>query len=153
MSTLSISVRPAVDDEVRWAAELLAGQEPWITLGVSYETCLRNCSDPDLDLFIALRGEDRCGMLLVHPKGLAGSPYIKSIATDPGFRGSGAGLDMMHFAEERYGRLTGHLGLCVSSFNTRARAFYEKLGYRKVGEIPDYIMPGASEWIMIKKTR
>jgi ribosomal-protein-alanine N-acetyltransferase len=148
-----IFIRAATEADRTWAAALLHSQEPWTTLGVSFETCLKNCSDPDLELFIAWRNEDRCAMLLVHPKGLAGSPYIKSIATDPGFRGSGAGLDMMHFAEERYGQHTGHLGLCVSSFNTRARAFYEKLGYRKVGEIPDYIIAGASEWIMIKKTR
>lgn len=148
-----IIVRPAKDEDRAWAASLLAGQEPWITLGVPYDTCLRNCSDPDLHLYIAERDGERCGMVLIHPKGLAGSPYIKTIATDPGFRGSGAGLDMMHFAEEKYGQRTGHIALCVSSFNTRARAFYEKLGYRKVGELQDYLMPGASEWIMIKKTR
>lgn len=132
MSTIPILIRQASGDDVPWAAQVLAGQEPWTTLGVSYETCLKNCSDPDLHLYIAERAGDRCGMLLIHPKGLAGSPYIKSIATDPGYRGTGAGLDMMHFAEEKYGPRTGHIALCVSSFNTRARAFYEKLGYRKV---------------------
>lgn len=150
---MPIIIREAREEDRTWGADILSSQEPWTTLGVSYETCLKNCSDPDLHFYIAEREGVRCGLMLVHPKGMAGSPYIKTIATDPGFRGSGAGLDMMHFAEEQYGHRTGHIALCVSSFNTRARSFYEKLGYRKVGEIPDYLMSGASEWIMIKKTR
>jgi ribosomal protein S18 acetylase RimI-like enzyme len=141
---------PATDFDRAWAAALLAGQEPWITLGVSRETCLRNCTDPDLQLHIAHAGPHRCGILLIHPKGFAGSPYIKSIATDPALRNTGAGLVMMHFAEEHYGQLTGHLALCVSSFNGRARSFYKRLGYVEVGELKDYIMTGASEIIMVK---
>ena len=152
MTPPQVTVAPATDADRSWAAALLAGQEPWITLGVSYESCLRNCSDPDLHLYIAHSGPHRCGILLMHPKGFAGSPYIKSIATDPERRNTGAGLVMMHFAEERYGHLTGHLALCVSSFNTRAKLFYERLGYVQVGELQDYIMKGASEILMVKKT-
>jgi ribosomal protein S18 acetylase RimI-like enzyme len=153
MTSHHVSIAPATEADRSWAAALIAGQEPWITLGVSYETCLRNCTDPDLHLHIAHVGPHRCGILLVHPKGFAGSPYIKSIATDPARKNAGAGLVMMHFAEEHYGHLTGHLALCVSSFNTRAKRFYDLLGYVQVGELQDYIMTGASEMIMIKRTR
>jgi RimJ/RimL family protein N-acetyltransferase len=34
--------------------------------------------------------------------------------------------------------------LCVSSFNPRARALYERSGYRFVGELPDYVVDGHS---------
>ena len=40
--------------------------------------------------------------------------------------------------------------LCVSSFNTRARALYERLGYQVVGELRDYVVRGHSEWLLRK---
>jgi ribosomal protein S18 acetylase RimI-like enzyme len=46
-----------------------------------------------------------------------------------------------------------HLFLCVSSFNPRARALYERVGFRAVGELPDYFIEGASEILMCKRLR
>ncbi len=41
--------------------------------------------------------------------------------------------------------------LCVSSFNGRARALYERHGYRTVGELADYVVDGLSEILMVKR--
>jgi hypothetical protein len=41
--------------------------------------------------------------------------------------------------------------LCVSSFNVRARALYQRLGYALVGELTDFLLPGASELILRKR--
>ena len=41
--------------------------------------------------------------------------------------------------------------MCVSSFNTDAQRLYKRLGYQIVGELEDYIIPGASE-ILLRKT-
>jgi ribosomal protein S18 acetylase RimI-like enzyme len=41
--------------------------------------------------------------------------------------------------------------LCVSSFNDGARRLYERLGYIRVGQLPDYIVDGASEILMHKR--
>jgi len=38
----------------------------------------------------------------------------------------------------------------VSSFNPRARALYERLGYEMIGELKDYLIEGASELLMRK---
>jgi ribosomal protein S18 acetylase RimI-like enzyme len=40
----------------------------------------------------------------------------------------------------------------VSSFNHGARRLYERLGYREVGELANYIVEGYSE-ILLRKTR
>jgi [ribosomal protein S18]-alanine N-acetyltransferase len=40
---------------------------------------------------------------------------------------------------------------CVSSFNTDAQRLYERLGYQRVSELPDYIVAGYSE-ILLRKT-
>jgi len=39
----------------------------------------------------------------------------------------------------------------TSDFNTTARQFYERNGYREVGPLPDLLMAGASE-ILLRKT-
>jgi ribosomal protein S18 acetylase RimI-like enzyme len=41
--------------------------------------------------------------------------------------------------------------MCVSSFNDGALRLYQRLGYQKVGELPDYIVAGHSE-ILLRKT-
>jgi len=56
----------------------------------------------------------------------------------------------MRFAEERIFRESPNVFLCVSSFNPRAKALYERLGYEAVGELNDYIVRGHSEHIFRK---
>jgi RimJ/RimL family protein N-acetyltransferase len=56
----------------------------------------------------------------------------------------------MGFAEERIFRETPNVFLLVSSFNHRARALYQRLGYEPIGELKDFIVPGHSELLMRK---
>jgi ribosomal protein S18 acetylase RimI-like enzyme len=41
--------------------------------------------------------------------------------------------------------------MCVSSFNVDAKRLYERLGYKVVGELTDYIVRGHSE-LLLRKT-
>jgi ribosomal protein S18 acetylase RimI-like enzyme len=59
----------------------------------------------------------------------------------------------MDFAEDLFRGESPHMFLCVSSFNLRARVFYERRGYRAVGEFQDYIIEGASEFLLHKRLR
>jgi len=99
---------------------------------------------------MARRGGERRGFVLLDPAGVAGSPYIASIATSAAVRGQGVGSALME-AAERWLPQARHMFLCVSSFNTRARQLYERRGYTKVGEFPDYVIAGASEILMHKR--
>jgi ribosomal protein S18 acetylase RimI-like enzyme len=77
--------------------------------------------------------------------------YIRSICVAADARGGGLGSQLVAFAEERIFRDVKNVFLCVSSFNPRARALYERLGYEVVGEMKDYVIGGASE-ILMRKT-
>ncbi len=148
------AIAPAANAEEReWAAALLAGSEPWVTLGISLEQCRRTCSDPEYELFLARCDAEPCGALLLDRRGVAGSPYVKSIAVSPGQRSHGIGMALMAFAENLVRGQAGHMFLCVSSFNQRARKFYERIGYEAVGEFKDYVIDGASEILMHKRLR
>ena len=145
------SIATATAEGREWAARLMAGSEPWITLGRGMEACLKACTDPACDMYIAHIGDEPCGFLLLHPKGVAGSPYVRSIATAPEFRGRGIGSLLLDHVEKVHARSARFLFLCVSSFNPRARALYERHGYSVVGELPDSVIDGFSEILMIKK--
>ncbi len=149
----NIKITEATEQEREWAAGLIASSEPWITLGTTLESSLRFCHDREYNVFIAHDGEEPCGAMVIHPRGLASSPYLKSIVVESKYRSHGVGSALLSFAEEHYIKTGKHFFMCVSSFNPRARALYEKLGYHKVGEFRDYILEGKSEILLHKRLR
>jgi ribosomal protein S18 acetylase RimI-like enzyme len=62
------------------------------------------------------------------------------------------GTDLIRFAEERIFPTYPNVFLCVSSFNPRARALYERLGYELIGELHDFLIAGHSEFLLRKTT-
>ena len=86
----------------------------------------------------------------LHPRGVAGSPYLASIAVAPEARGLGVGSALLDAAEARFPGARW-MFLCVSSFNARARALYERHSYRAVGELPDYVVDGVAEILLVKR--
>ena len=138
------------DCDYEWCARLMSSNEPWITLGRGLEGSRAALRRPGTALFVAREDQHRVGFLLLADFGLAGSPYIASIAVDESARGRGVGSQMLRFAEERYaGRR--HLFLLVSDFNPRARELYRRHGYELIGELQDYVVPGHSELLMYKR--
>ena len=152
MKTVSgVTIAPAEEGDREWCARLMAGSEPWLTLGRALEACRALCGDPQYELFVAREDDQPLSFLLCHPHGAMSSPYIASIAVAEEARGHGLGTRMLAFAEEHYRLRARHLFLCVSSFNPRARRLYERLGYQAIAELTDYIVPGASEILMHKR--
>ena len=147
----SLTITRASDAEHEWAAHLMSASEPWITLRRSYPECYKACTDEACTLYVAHDEKQPCGFVLLHPKGVAGSPYVRSIAVAPEFRGKGVGCCLLGFAEDLFRDHARYIFLCVSSFNLRAKALYERQGYSVVGELVDYVIDGASEMLMHKR--
>lgn len=148
-----IEILPATSEERNWAVNLMSTSEPWLTLGTTEEQHRLVCHDPQYHLWVAHINDTPCGLIILHPRGLAGSPYIKSIAVTAGYRGRGIGTQLIHHAENLFRPYAKHIFLCVSSFNRAAFALYQQLGYRQVGEFKDYVMEGASEILLHKRLR
>jgi ribosomal protein S18 acetylase RimI-like enzyme len=148
-----IIISEASDEERYIAASMIASSEPWITLGTTLDTCLKFCLDREYLVFAARFGSEVCGVMVIHPRGLASSPYLKSIVVGSNFRSMGIGKALLGYAEEYFRKTSKHFFMCVSSFNPRARALYERLGYAKVGEFEDYILDGESEILLHKRIR
>ena len=141
--------RLANDDEARACATIMSTSEPWITLRRDFDSSLAAASDPNRETYVAVDSSGVVGFVILNMQGpFIG--YIQSIAARADRRGDGLGSRLIAFAEERILRETPNVFLCVSSFNPRARALYERLGYETVGELKDFVVRGHSEWLLRK---
>jgi ribosomal protein S18 acetylase RimI-like enzyme len=146
-----VHIAPAERADYEWCADLMASNQPWITLQRGLDACHAIVIRPGSDLFMARdKNATSLGFILLASHGLAGSPYIASIAVASEARGRGVGAQLLSFAEEHY-KDRGHLFLLVSSFNHRAQQFYRRHRFERVGELKDYIVTGHSEFIFHKR--
>lgn len=151
MKTASeLVIRPSRSGtEARACAQIMAASEPWMTLGRNYHACLGILSNERRERYFARRGKALAGFLVLDMKG-AFVGYIQTVCVPPEFRNRGIGTRLVRFAEERIFRDSPNVFLCVSSFNTGARRLYERLGYRVVGELCDYVISDQSELLLRK---
>ena len=136
-------------DEAAVCARMMASTDPWITLGRGFEECLRAIEDPSREVHVARSHDSVRGFVILNLHGpFIG--YLQTICVAPDARGAGVGSSLLAFAEKRVFAISPNLFLCVSSFNQRAKALYERLGYETIGELKDYLVIGHSEWLMRK---
>ena len=141
-------LQETADAEV--CAHLMAGSEPWLTLGRTFEASLRIIQDPTREVYIGRDEQGLAGFVILCMTG-AFVGYIQTVLVAPDRRGHGMGSTLLAFAERRILQVSPNVFMCVSSFNHRARQLYSRLGYHVVGELHDYIVAGHSE-ILLRKT-
>jgi [ribosomal protein S18]-alanine N-acetyltransferase len=148
----TLVIRPLeTREEAEACARTMAGTEPWITLRRDYEACLRVVLDETRERYVAYDGDRLAGLLILNVRG-SFVGYIQTVCAAPEFRGKGVGTALVAFAEERIFREFKNVFICVSDFNHGARRLYERLGFRLVGELSDYVVAGHSE-LLLRKTR
>jgi ribosomal protein S18 acetylase RimI-like enzyme len=77
--------------------------------------------------------------------------YLKLIALRSGYEGWGIGRLLLNAVEHTVAARSSELFLLTSDFNHGAQRFYERAGYRRVGELPDFVHAGISEIIYWKR--
>jgi ribosomal protein S18 acetylase RimI-like enzyme len=93
------------------------------------------------------------GFIWCEPRGaFARSGYIVLIGVQPDLRSQGVGQALMAHAEGELFSVVDDIFLLVSDFNQGAQRFYQRLGYRQVGSIPDYVVLGVTELIYHKRS-
>jgi [ribosomal protein S18]-alanine N-acetyltransferase len=147
-----LDIRPlAAPAEAEACARMMAGTDPWITLRRDYDACLRVVLDDTREDVPAVADPALAGLLVLNLRG-SFVGYVQTVCVAPGCRGQGVGTELLAFAEDRIFRDHPNVFICVSSFNPEARRLYERLGYRLVGELTDYLVEGHSE-LLLRKTR
>jgi GNAT superfamily N-acetyltransferase len=118
----------------------MAESEPWTTLGITYDQCLRACHQTFNQIYVARMLQELVGMIILLDQGLAGSPYIKSITVKKEYRNKGIGKLLLEFAEDKVSPTSRFSSLRFFLQQPRAE-IYEEMA-TKVGELQDYIAEG-----------
>ncbi len=145
-------VRPLEARDIPVCARIVADAPLWRRYGYGAERCAADLGAAlegrkDVLLCAELAGAP-VGLAWVLPRGTFGrSPYLKLIAVAAEHRGGGLGALLLTAAEEIG---AGELTLLVSDFNDQAQRFYLAHGYREVGALPDFVLPGVTERILRK---
>lgn len=135
--------------EAAICARMMASSDPWRTLRRDEASLLKAVLNPQREAYVAVIGGHPAGLILLNMQG-AFIGYIQSLCVAEGWRGGGLGQRLIEFAEERIFRQTPNVFLCVSSFNSSAQRFYERLGYVRIGILKDYLISGHDEILMRK---
>jgi [ribosomal protein S18]-alanine N-acetyltransferase len=145
-------IRPMTAEDRSAVIELLAFSDPWKRLGYQAN---------DWDSYFAPlpRGRDSfvvdwngrvAGIAVVRQKFLLGD-YIELLGVADWARGKGLGRLLLAHVEVAVFERAKNLFACVSDFNDQARHFYKKQGYREIGPMPNFLIPGSAE-ILLRKT-
>jgi ribosomal protein S18 acetylase RimI-like enzyme len=124
--------------------------DPWITLDMNYDQCLRAFEGECKEIYIARTGGDIAGFVILQVCGTF-SGYIQTICISEDYRGKGFGTRLLEFCEERILTFSPNMFICVSSFNTGAMKLYYEFGFKLVGELENFVKDGFTE-LLLRKT-
>lgn len=143
--SVSLSERSIIET----CARMMASAETWITLGINYDDCLKAFEGEGKEIYVLFDKDTPAGMVILQLTGTF-SGYLQSICVHSSYRSKGLGSLLLNFSEVRIRKLSPNIFLCVSDFNTKAQKLYERAGYTKVGELPDFVTKGFTEYLMRK---
>lgn len=102
--------------------------------------------------YVALSENVCVGFFYFIPEGCFHSfPYLHLISVKEEYRSQGIGKKLMDYFENVVCADYSKTFLLVADFNPEAKSFYERNGYRKVGEIPGLYRKGITEYLMMKE--
>ena len=149
--TNQIKIGPiSTEEEIHNCTMIMVGSDPWKTLNLGYDDLIKMFRDNMNEVYIAKLNDTVLGFIVLYMHGTFRG-YIKCLAVSEASRGTGVGKRLIEFAEERIFKAVPNVFICVSSFNAKAQEFYKKLGYKKVGELDNFIVNGYSE-LLLRKT-
>lgn len=131
----------------------LAAMPPWSVTGWPAESLTRSFlrEVSAMRRFEMIAGGDLAGMAAIQHPFLHG-PYLQLLAILPGFQGRNLGLRVLEWMEAQ-ARIeeARQLWLCVSTFNSRARAFYERFGFEAIAVLDKLASDRTDEILMRKR--
>lgn len=149
-----MNIRPMIENDIPALARLMAATPLWQRYGVTEASAAQRLHDGlrgGATIAVATQEAQPAGFVWYVERGaFARSGYILLIGVQPELKGRGLGRALMQYAEQAVAARARDMFLLVSDFNAAAQSFYTRLGYRQVGALPDYVLPGVAELIFRK---
>lgn len=136
--------------EIEVCAQMMSVTDPWITLGMNYEQCLKAFEGSCKEIYVIEIENSIAGFVIIQTCGTF-SGYIQTICIDEPRRGWGLGKKLLQFCEERILKFSPNVFICVSSFNKGAIKLYYEFGFKLVGELENFVKEGFTE-LLLRKT-
>jgi GNAT superfamily N-acetyltransferase len=151
-------ITPAQADDLPALAGLMAGSPLLRRYGTTRDAALAalEAGHRAGDLLLAGRAEDGAPVglaWLIASRILTGAAYLRLLLVAEGRQGHGLGARLLAAAETEARGWANHLVLLTTTDNAAARRFYERHGYRHVGDLPGFARPGLDEALYSKTLR
>jgi GNAT superfamily N-acetyltransferase len=147
-------IGPATADDLRTLATALATQALFTAYGSdanALSTSWQRAFEQGQTFMVARDASGPKGLCWFSATGAFGrGAYLRLIAVVDSAQGSGLGARLLEAFEVECVRPAGGWFLLTSDFNTGAQRFYERHGYRCIGEIPGFVKPHIAERIYWK---
>ncbi len=145
-------LRPLRSGNAEKLGAALAAMPPWSVIGWPAEllTAVFRRQPPSVLRFELLARGELAGIVTIQDPFLHG-PYLQLLAVLPGFQGLNLGSSVLQWMEQQARAAEARqLWLCVSTFNMRARALYERFGFETVAVL-DKLASEASDELFMRK--
>ena len=136
--------------EIAVCAQMMSVTDPWITLDMNYEQCLKAFEGACKEIYVIETENVVAGFVIIQTCGTF-SGYIQTICIDEPYRGKGFGKKLLQFCEERILKFSPNIFICVSSFNKGAINLYYEYGFKLIGELENFVKEGFTE-LLLRKT-
>jgi GNAT superfamily N-acetyltransferase len=139
-------IRRARPSEARRQADWIVTIDPWRALGyqpAALGRWLDRCARRHM-VWLALAGDQLQGVLVLQPEVLLGR-FIALLAVVPASEGQGVGRGLVSDAARRTFRTARWLYTSSDLGNRAAAAFYRRLGFQRIGRLPDMVRQGHTE--------
>ncbi len=141
-----VSLNPSDAHEL---AHIFASIDPWKTLDWPTERLEKYLADssPGAPRFLIDCDGEAAGAVGLETAWLEGV-YLRFLGLVPNYQNAGIGAVVMTWFEREARGSYRNLWVCVSAFNIRALAFYERHGYARAALFDDLIMEGEDEILL-----
>lgn len=146
------SLEPLSHDSAEILSHALAAMPPWSIIGWPADRLFQSLTRKVASIrrFQLLADAELAGIIVIHEPWLHG-PYLQLLAVLPSHQKRSLGLQVLRWMEGEARRTQARqLWLCVSTFNTQARVFYERFGFEAVSVI-DRLASDASDELLMRK--
>ena len=130
-------------------ARMMSTSDPWITLKIDYDQCLRAFDGISKEVYIIEIENLIAGFVILQTSGTF-KGYIQTICIDEDYRGIGLGKQLLQFCEDRILNISPNIFICVSSFNKGAIRLYEEFGFKLIGKLDNFVKDGFTELLYRK---
>jgi ribosomal protein S18 acetylase RimI-like enzyme len=148
---VKVFVRRAPARVARAQGRWLASMQPWLGLGydaVGLASFLgRSAGEGQVRVARASARGDVLGILVLQPAVLLGS-FVSLLAVKPDAAGQGVGRALIEHAQVETFARRRWLFVSADAGNRAALAFYRRLGFARVGRLPDLVRPGSTELLL-----